>query len=132
LGLPLLAGAVRYSRNGLLLRSEDFAQVGFPGLGTVFYAFLVVAWVFLGWAGERSTVSLALAVPILSVLMVTPVRYPKLVTSRCVFFPILLGLLLMPFALTKYLAALCLVLVSAYVVLGPFVIKSATRAEVRQ
>jgi len=132
LALPLLAGAVRYARNGLLLRTEDFGQVGFPGLGTVFYACLIVAWVFFGFGGKQSTVALCLVVPVLSVLMITPVRYPKLVASKAFLFPVLLGLLLMPFVLTKYFAALTLVLVTAYVVFGPFVIRSAVRAEVRQ
>jgi len=132
LGLPLLAGAVRYARNGLLLRTENFEQVGFPGLGTVFYACLIVSWVFFGLGGDRASVALCLVVPVLSVLMITPVRYPKLVASKAIFFPVLLGLLLMPFILTKYLAAISLVLVTAYVVFGPFVIRSVVRAEVRQ
>ncbi len=132
LGFPLLAGAVRYARNSLLLRTEDFEQVGFPGLGTVFYAVLIVAWVFLELAGGQAHIVLSIVVPVLSVLMVTPVRYPKLVTSRVFFFPVLLGLLLMPFVLTKYLAALTLVLVAAYVVFGPVVIRAGQRAGVKQ
>jgi CDP-diacylglycerol--serine O-phosphatidyltransferase len=132
LGLPLLTGAVRYARNGRLVRTEDFEQVGFPGLGTVFYACLIVGWTFLGLAGNQMNTVLCLVVTALCVLMVTPVRYPKLVTSKLVFFPVLLGLLLMPLVLTKYLAALTLVLVGAYVVLGPVVLRAGARAEVRQ
>ncbi len=132
LGFPLLAGAVRYARNGPLVRSEDFEQVGFPGLGTVFYACLIVAWVFLDLSGDAAGIILCLVVPALGVLMVTPVRYPKLVTSKFVFFPVLLGLLLMPFVLTKYLAVLTLALVAAYVVFGPLVIRAGARAELRQ
>jgi len=132
LGTPLLAGAVRYARNGLLLRTEDFEQLGFPGLGTVFYAFVVVAWVFLDLGRNRADTALILSVPVLCVLMVTPVRYPKLVASKLVFFPVLLGLLLMPFVLTRYLATLTLVLVGAYVVFGPVVFRAGVRAEVSQ
>ena len=132
LGLPLLAGAVRYARNSLLLRTEDFGRVGFPGLGTVFYAFLIVAWAFLELRDSRAHIVLLVGVPVLSVLMITPVRYPKLIASRLFFFPVLFGLLLMPLVLTQYLAVLTLVLVAAYVVLGPVVIRSGLRAEVRQ
>ncbi|RPI23653.1 MAG: radical SAM protein [Acidobacteria bacterium] len=124
LGLPLLAGAVRYARNGLLLRTENFEQVGFPGLGTVFYTNLITAWVFLGSNTNRlGALVLGLVVPMFSVLMVSPVRYPKLVTSKLVCLPVLLGLIVMPFFLTRYLATLALILVSAYVLVGPFVMR---------
>jgi len=132
LGLPLLAGAVRYARNGLLLRTEDFEQIGFPGLGTVFYACLIVAWVFLGLQGSEMSLVLSVVVMAFGLLMVTPIRYPKLVTSKLVFFPVLLGLLLMPFVLTKYLAALTLFLIGAHVVFGPLVLRAVVRAEARQ
>ena len=47
LGFPLLTGAIRYSRNAGLLRTEAFDDVGVPGLGTVVYAFFVVTLAFL-------------------------------------------------------------------------------------
>lgn len=127
LALPLLAGAVRYSRNALRSRSESFADVGFPGLGTVIYAFFIVTLTHLlqaGWFDARlSQWLLMILVPSLSVLMVTPVRYPKLLKYRWISIPILPGFVVMCFFQTALLSAVTLALGFVYTAASPFFIR---------
>lgn len=124
--LPLLAGALRYSRMGGLRRVESFDELGYPGLSTVLYTCYIIALFFLvqeGLLGERLLSQLILGpVPILSVLMLAPVRYPKLVKSKLILMPVLTGLGLMPFFLTTFLAGLALLLIVTYVILSPFLL----------
>jgi CDP-diacylglycerol--serine O-phosphatidyltransferase len=124
--LPLLAGAIRYSRMDGLRRIQSFDELGYPGLSTVLYTCFVVALFFLahqGFLSERVLSQLLWgSVPVLSVLMLAPVRYPKLVKSKTVLLPILVGLGLMPFVLTTVLAVLTVAVVMAYVVFSPLLI----------
>ncbi len=122
--LPLLAGAIRYARNGLRLRNEDFAEVGFPGLGTVIYGFFIVTLTFI--RPEEFIPPILLnrlilcVVVIVSCLMVSPVRYPKLMKFRWISAVVLPGFVLMPFFLTRTLAAITLALGCAYTFVSPF------------
>lgn len=126
LALPLLAGALRYSRMDGLRRIESFDEFGYPGLSTVLYTCYVVAVFFLahqGFLGERLLSQVILvAVPVLSALMLAPVRYPKLVKSTSILLPVLAGLGLMPFVLTTALALLTVAVIVLYVVISPFLI----------
>jgi CDP-diacylglycerol---serine O-phosphatidyltransferase len=126
LTLPFLAGAIRYARNIGLSRTESFERLGFPGLGTLIYAFYVVALVFL-WreGGLRSDVApwlLGLTSPVFAALMISTVRYPRL-NSPWLMVAIVIGLNIMPFFWTAQLAWLTLVLGSAYVLFSPLALR---------
>lgn len=126
LGLPLLAGAIRYARNLRIGRNEAFEVAGIPGLGTVIYAFLIVTLVFseaekeLGIARIRYAI-LVLA-PILSALMISPIRYSKLMKHNWIFFPSVAGFLIMPFAFTRLFAAVTFTMGFIYTVVSPLLI----------
>ncbi len=116
--LPLLTGAIRYSRNLGLLRTEAFERAGIPGLGTVIYAFLVVGLVFARPADVLgpSAVSFVLVsfVAFTCAMMVVPVRYPKLMRRSWLFVPVAVGLVVMPFVWTRPLAVCMLALGLVY------------------
>jgi phosphatidylserine synthase len=124
LGLPLLTGAIRYSRNAGLLKTQAFNEVGIPGLGTVFYAFFIVTLAFLDLRGIIGAVLhnriLLLTVVAVSCLMILPVRYPRLMKFKWISAPILLGFAVMPFMYTRVLAAIALALGFVYTVISPF------------
>ncbi len=124
LGLPLLAGAIRYSRNASLLKIQAFDEVGIPGLGTVFYAFFIVTLAFLDLGPTIGAVLLnrilLLTVVAVSCLMILPVRYPRLMKFKWISAPILLGFAVMPFVYTKVLAAIALALGFVYTAISPF------------
>jgi phosphatidylserine synthase len=135
--LPLLTGALRYARNAGLLKQESFGQLGFPGLGTVFYALFIVGIVLVDFerllGSARLKLVLCLAVPIFSFLMVLRVRYPKLTTSKVISGLVLLFLVVLPFAFTKGLAGCMLFVVLAYTTISPFLmnrqrVKESVRA----
>ena len=123
LGLPLLTGALRYARNSLLIVARDGEVRELPGLATVFYAFLPVAAVFLEApalvGGPRLAAALTFLVVAFSLLMVTPVRYPKLNNFRGLSAPVLVLLVVMPFAGTRILAGMMFVAGLLYVGLAP-------------
>jgi CDP-diacylglycerol--serine O-phosphatidyltransferase len=131
LSMPLLTGAVRYARNFGLSRQEDFETEGFPGLATLFYAFYVIAMVFL--ARENAIGNplmgqlLIVGVPIFSLLMLAPIRYPKLVVYKPILVFVVVGLNLMPFILTTVLAVLTLALILIYTLFSPLVISQRKR-----
>ena len=126
LGLPFLTGAIRYARNFNLGLNDPLAGVSTPGLGTNLYAFFIVALVFLKRedAIQSTTLQqlLLYAVPALSVLMIAPIRYPKLSRHNFVLIPVLVGLNAMPFVLTLPLAIVTLSLVAIYVVFSPLIV----------
>jgi phosphatidylserine synthase len=120
MGLPLVTGAIRYARNSALL-----VEVGsdLPGLGTVFFAFVSVTIVFLDGptrmpVADLSTI-LGVAVPVMSLLMVAPVRYPKLTRFRGASPIVLVLLALMPFWGTIALATTTIVLGVLYAIVAP-------------
>jgi CDP-diacylglycerol--serine O-phosphatidyltransferase len=112
-GLPLLTGALRYARNSLLIvaRGEEVREL--PGLATVFFAFLPVAAVFLDArahvGGPALSGILTFFVVTFSLLMVAPVRYPKLSKVRGMSAAVSVPLVLMPFFGTRVLAGVMLV-----------------------
>ena len=110
-GLPLLTGAARYARNSLLVVSRREARE-LPGLATVFFAFLPVTAVFLDAralvGGPALSAALAFFVAAFSLLMVSPVRYPKLTRIRGASAAVLAALVVMPFYGTRVLAGVML------------------------
>lgn len=121
--VPLLTGAVRYARNAQRAEHEAFERVGLPGLGTVVFAFFVITVVFLDTARVLQPVVhaslIAVTMWVLSLLMISPLRYPKVTATWQTGVPILLGLAIMPFALTVPLAAGALLLGTCYTVASP-------------
>ncbi len=126
--VPLLTAAIRYSRNGNLLRAESFEQLGFPGLLTVFYSLFVVCLVFLHVPPAGLTrIGILIVVAGFSCMMVAPVRYPKLTRFKSVFGIVYISLTVMPFLFTRPLAAIVLALVFAYVLVSPFLVPQGFR-----
>lgn len=111
LGLPLLAGAIRYPRNLIYKKTEDFEATGSPGLGTVFYAYFLVTVTFTGldsFTGDLWFNRIVLTiVAVVSCLMVSGIRYLK-TPGRHLFAGLLIGLAVMPFVFTRLLAAVAL------------------------
>ncbi len=126
LGLPLLAGAVRYSRNLRWTKIQVFELVGIPGLGTVIYSFFVVTLVFsrveelIGLRWTQFTI--LILVPILSGLMVSSIRFSKIMKFHWIFFPVMAGFLIMPFAFTRLFSSIAFVLGFVYTVVSPILI----------
>ncbi len=124
--LPLLTGALRYARMDGLRRIQSFDEIGYPGMSTVLYTCFVVALFFLaraGLLGDELLRQLTFgSVPLLSALMLAPLRYPKLVKSKSIMFPVLAGLGLMPFVLTTILAGLTVAVIVLYVAFSPLLI----------
>jgi phosphatidylserine synthase len=133
LSLPLLAGAIRYSRVISRGRTQAFEMVGTPGLATVVYSFFIATMIFAG-AEELIGVSLTrsmilILVPILSGLMVSPIRFTKLMKFHWIFFTAMAGFLIMPFVFTRILAVITFALGFVYTVLSPVLIYSRARRE---
>ena len=122
IGLPLLTAAVRYARNSLLIVAQADEVRELPGLATVFFAFLPVTAVFLdalASIGEaRFSAALTVLVVAFSLLMITPVRYPKLTSFRWLSTPVLVSLLAMPVLGTRFLAGIMLIAGLLYVALA--------------
>ena len=124
IGLPLVTGAVRYARNGALVAGPAPDAPDLPGVGTIFYAFIPVVAVFLDLGALRGAPPLPVVLPpwiaAFSILMLAPIRYPKL-TRFAGTSPIVLVLLLcMPFAGTRAIAAVAVGLGLLYIVAAPF------------
>jgi CDP-diacylglycerol---serine O-phosphatidyltransferase len=118
LALPVLMAAIRYARNVFLLGSGDL-----PGLGTVFFAFVCVAAVFADAETLLGRPNLLVILPgfivIFSLLMVTPIRYPKIADFPGMSPAVLVLLALMPFVATKFLAGAMFLLGVCYAVFAP-------------
>ena len=128
LAVPLLTAAVRYARNGLIVADprRQAEDGGVPGLGTIYFAFLMVAAVFLDvreLLGESPfAIALPLFIVVFSILMVSPIRYPKLAQFHGAW-PIVLALVaIMPFFATKPLAAAMFMIGLLYPLLAPVLI----------
>lgn len=135
-GLPLLTGAIRYARNGSLLvghiahAEADAPDVGdLPGLGTVFFAFICVAAVFLdaeALVGKPGFSAILRGfVVAFSLLMIAPVRYPKVTRFTGMSPTVLVLLAVMPFVATRFLAAAMLILGLLYAAVAPFFARRA-------
>lgn len=126
LGLPFLAGAIRYAQITGKRRTESFDQLGTPGLGTNIYSFYIIAMVFLRKEGAIHAALLewilVVTVPVFSIMMVAPVRYPKYAKYWFILCPVVAGLNLMPFVLTKELAFLSIFLICLHVLCSPLVV----------
>lgn len=124
-GLPLLTAAVRYARNSLLIVARGGEVRELPGLATVFFAFLPVAAVFLDAralaGGPTLSAVLTFFVVAFSLLMVAPVRYPKLPKARGMTAAVLVPLAAMPFFGTRVLAGVMVVGGLLYVALAHLV-----------
>lgn len=104
--LPLLTAAIRYARNAPAVATRSESEV--PGLGTVFFAFLVVTAVFLEApqliGRSQFSVVLPISIVVISILMVSPMRYPKIARFPGAWPVVLVVVAIMPFAATKFLA----------------------------
>jgi len=132
LALPLLTGAIRYATNGLTVsaRGEEIGVL--PGLGTVFFAFLSVAAVFLEgdrWlSGSSFAWTLTGLVVLFSLLMVAPIAYPKLTDIPGASPVVIVLLACMPFAGTRFLAAIMLAVGLLFAIAGPLLVRNQTHA----
>ena len=125
--VPLLTAAIRYARNGPI--AADPSSGGHvPGLGTVFFAFLSVAAVFLDAKALLGEPSFSLAFSVLvtsfSLLMVAPFQYPKIASIPGMAPLVLVLIAIMPFAATKLLAAAMFIIGMGY----PFAARLYARA----
>jgi phosphatidylserine synthase len=130
--LPLVTGAVRYARNGMRLVALDADAGPLPGLGTVFFAFICVDAIFLD---ARTIVGavwhdrlLTAFVVFFSVMMVVPVRYPKLTHFRGALPVVLVLLALMPFAGTRVLGVVMLVVGLLFAAFAPLAVHDRPHA----
>ena len=123
IGFPLIFGAARYARNSLIATGQTKEVRDMPGLATVFFTFLPVAIIFLDLTEFLDQVTFriafALVIVFFSLLMVAPVRYPKLTKIPGLSPAVLALLVLMPFLGTRVLAAAMLPLGISYVLLAP-------------
>lgn len=131
LGLPLVTGGLRYSRNGVLVTMPSADVDDLPGVGTIFYAFVPILAVFLDYASVAQAETLGVVLPvwvaIFAILMIAPFRYPKLARVPGASPLVLVLLVCMPFVATRLLAATALALGLLYIVVAPF-FSSATRS----
>lgn len=131
-GLPLLTGAVRYARNSLHIVAGGREVRELPGLATVFFAFLAVAAVFLDAraliGGPALSAALTFFVVAFSLLMVAPVRYPKLTRVRGSAAAVFAPLVVMPFFGTRVLAGVMVVAGLLYVALAHLLARGAGAA----
>ena len=131
LATPMVVGGIRYARNLQSARSESFDEVGLPGLGTMFYGFFVFGLVFLDREGrvDKHMLKLVLmsVVPVMSCLMLTPIRYPKLANHNFILVPVIVGLNVMPYWATEILSACTLLLIIVYVVFSPLLLPQPWR-----
>ena len=132
LAVPLVTSAIRYARNGLIAtapaagpsaaNSETNADV--PGLPTVYFAFLSVAAVFL--EARRSLgepafpIAFVALIVVFSLLMIAPLRYPKMTAFGIMPAIVLTLVAIMPFAATRMLAAAMFLIGLLYPVIARF------------
>jgi CDP-diacylglycerol--serine O-phosphatidyltransferase len=136
--VPLVTGAARYARSGVIVagrnpRGDEVRDL--PGLATMFFAFVGVVAVFLDvrsvLAPQAAVTAVVVMAVAMSLLMVAPVRYPKLTAFPGVSPTVLVLLAAMPVVGTQMIAAAALVIGLAYVVAGPLLVRHAARVAVR-
>ncbi|MDQ3802926.1 MAG: CDP-alcohol phosphatidyltransferase family protein [Acidobacteriota bacterium] len=119
IGTPLMMGAIRYARISFLVANQSQEVRELPGLATVFFAFLPVVAVFLDarvlLSPPQLSAALTFFVVIFSLLMIAPVRYPKLGRFRGITAAATVLLIVMPFLGTRVLAGIMLVAGLLYV-----------------
>lgn len=113
IGTPLVMGAIRYARISDFVAASQSQKVReLPGLPTVIFAFLPVAVVFLDarvlLSPHQLSAVLTLLVVFLSLLMIAPMRYPKIGTFRGMTSGASVLLIVMPFVGTQFFAGVLL------------------------
>ena len=131
LAVPLLTAAVRYARNGLIVADPRRRDADVQGLGTVYFAFLTVAAVFLEARDVLGASLFAIVLPLFivafSILMVSPIQYPKLAHVHGAWPVVLALVVIMPFFATKPLALAMFVIGLLYPLLAPVLINGVGR-----
>jgi CDP-diacylglycerol--serine O-phosphatidyltransferase len=129
--VPLVTGAARYARSGVIVARRDDEARDLPGLATMFFAFVAVVAVFLdarSLLGSRTAVTVVVTMAVaMSLLMIAPVRYPKLTAFSGVSPTVLVLLAAMPVVGTRMIAAAALVIGLAYVFAGPLLVRRHVR-----
>jgi phosphatidylserine synthase len=125
--LPLLTGAIRYARNALLMKKEQFEETGYPGLGTVFFALFLVEVILLDLAAKLDQSSfrilISTAIPFFSVMMIAPWRYPKLTKSVAVNIVACSLLILHLFLPTRIIPGLVLLAIFGFAFFSPLALR---------
>jgi phosphatidylserine synthase len=125
LTVPLVTGAARYARSGVIAAAQEQEARDLPGLATMFFAFVSVLAVYLDLPGAVApTTSSAIVIALsltMSILMIVPVRYPKLTAFPGVSPTVLVLLSAMPIVGTRMIAWAAVVIGFAYVMAGPWV-----------
>jgi phosphatidylserine synthase len=126
--LPILTGAIRYSRNIVEMKRRSFEDAGYPGLGTVFFALFIVEIIFLDietFIGSSNfSLLIILATLIFSLMMNLPLRYPKLTKFPLLNICICAILIMNLFFFTKLIAVLVLVTILSYAFISPFAFRT--------
>lgn len=124
--VPLVTGAARYARSGVIVAARDDEVRDLPGLATMFFAFVSVLAVFLdlrAMAGPPAATTIVVGMSVLTgVLMIAPVRYPKLSAFRGVSPAVLVLLTAMPLIGTQAIAWAAVVIGLTYIVAGPLLV----------
>jgi phosphatidylserine synthase len=127
LSTPCVFAGMRYARKTGVNETEYPGLPGSPGLPTLAIFFYVVALTELWETGAISRPAAGLAFvagcPVLGGLQFASLRFPKLSACSWLLNSALAGLMVMPFAFTAPLAIATLVLVVAYVVTGPLMVR---------
>jgi CDP-diacylglycerol--serine O-phosphatidyltransferase len=129
--LPLVTGAARYARSGVIVATRDQEVCDLPGLATMFFAFVSVLAVFLdlrAMVAPSAATAIVVGMSILTaVLMIAPVRYPKLTAFPGVSPTVLVLLTAMPLVGTQVIAWAAVVIGLSYVVGGPLLVRRPAR-----
>jgi phosphatidylserine synthase len=127
LSIPCVFAGMRYARKTGVNETEYPGLPGSPGLPTLAFFFYVVALTELWETGALSRQAVGLAFvagcPLLGGLQFVSLRFPKLSACTWLLHSAMAGLMVMPFAFTTPLAIATLVLVVAYVVTGPLMVR---------
>ena len=131
LTVPLVTGAARYARSGVIVAAQDREARDLPGLATMFFAFVSVLAVYLDLPAAvspptASAIVIAMSLT-MSSLMIVPVRYPKLAAFRGVSPAVLVLLAAMPIVGTRVIAWMTVVIGLGYVIAGPWLAEARTR-----
>ena len=131
LTVPLVTGAARYARSGVIVAAQDREARDLPGLATMFFAFVSVLAVYLDLPAAvspptASAIVIAMSLT-MSILMIVPVRYPKLAAFRGVSPAVLVLLAAMPIVGTRVIAWMAVVIGLGYVIAGPWLAEARTR-----
>jgi len=130
--VPLIAGAIRYARNGVVLGDAGPHVPELAGLGTVFFAFVPVTAVFLDVdpaASQWSAVVFVGMILVFSALMNAPIRFPKLTKFRGASPAVLILLAIEPFWMTRVIAGATLVIGVSYVILAARIARGAQTSQ---